>query len=383
MSRQLIQSKTTPKAAFYKAAPLGLHAAKKRKLALIIPAHNEEMVIESTIRSAIAAGQPTADIYVVSDGSTDETVAIARQFVANDHVLDAPHSGKAGAIKRAIDHYNLIRNYTWVHIADADGNFSLSYFSVLKKELNEKKYVAATGHVQSLPGGWISGYRLYEYTIGLEIIKRIQFWLGTITVIPGATACIRTDILSKLNFETHSLTEDFDITLQIHRKKLGRIAFIDKAKCFTQDPANYNDYKNQIRRWYRGFWQGIVKHRVGLRGQRIDAYVNVMLAETFIFAAEVLALPFIVGVSPRPLFTLASIFLGDLLVFLSFVIFAAAFNRRWDVLEPFPFYYILRFTNLYIFMVAFVEVVILKRFKTIKPGWETASRRYRIQNGSF
>ncbi len=356
---------------------------RKRKLALIIPAHNEELVIESTIRSALAAGLDSRDIYVVSDASTDNTVELARALIMKSHVLPAPRGGKAGAIKRAIDHYRLAERYLWVHIADADGNFKSDYFSILQGSLDESRFVAATGHVQSLPGCWVSQYRLYEYTIGLEIVKRIQAWLGTITVIPGATACISTAILKDLDFLTHSLTEDFDITLQIHRKKLGKIAYIPSAKCYTQDPANYHDYKNQIRRWYRGFWQGVVRHRVGLRPRRLDAYVNFILAETFVFAAEILALPFIIAFAPHPAFTAASIFVGDLLVFLSFVVFAAALNKRWDILEPFPLFYLLRFTNLYIFMAAFVEVVLLKRFKSIKPGWETASRRYRIQTGSI
>ena len=42
-------------------------------LALIIPAHNEELVIEATIISAMKAGQKRDDIYVVDDASTDKS----------------------------------------------------------------------------------------------------------------------------------------------------------------------------------------------------------------------------------------------------------------------------------------------------------------------
>jgi len=53
------------------------NAPLQRKLALILPAHDEEMVIAATVRSALAAGQDPQDIFVVSDGSLDTTVLIA------------------------------------------------------------------------------------------------------------------------------------------------------------------------------------------------------------------------------------------------------------------------------------------------------------------
>jgi hypothetical protein len=42
----------------------------KRKLVLLLPAHNEELIIQATINSAIKAGQRKEDIFVVDDNST-------------------------------------------------------------------------------------------------------------------------------------------------------------------------------------------------------------------------------------------------------------------------------------------------------------------------
>ena len=211
--------------------------AKKRMLALILPAHDEEMVIASTVRSALAAGQDPEDIFVVSDGSIDATVLIALSQLPWYNVYAQPQGGKAMAISNGIRHFDIVNRYKWVHIADADGVFSESYFRQLKNRLDDS-FVAATGHVQSLKGSWISKYRTYEYTIGLEIMRRIQSFLGVIPVIPGATCVFRTDIISKLDFTVSSLTEDMDLTIQIHRKKLGRIKYIPQAKAFTQAPCS-------------------------------------------------------------------------------------------------------------------------------------------------
>ena len=58
---------------------------KKHQLALIIPGHNEELVIEKTIHSAIAAGLSTAHIYVVSDNSSDKTAELAEAILGKSH----------------------------------------------------------------------------------------------------------------------------------------------------------------------------------------------------------------------------------------------------------------------------------------------------------
>lgn len=336
----------------------------------------------NTIKSALEAGQKKQHIYVVDDNSTDATSEIAKTVLPASNVVKVRRSGKALAIQKAVKKFKITKRYMWIHIADADGVFDPSYFREFKNRLDSnKKYAAATGHVQSLKGGWVSKFRAYEYTIGLEIMRRIQSWLGVITVIPGPTSCFRSDVFKKLDFNHTSLTEDFDLTLQIHRKKLGKIAYIPAAKSFTQDPKDYADFKNQVARWYRGFWQGLAQHRVTLRPHKLDAYVAFVIGETLVFSVEILLLLVLAFSSNFGLQQFAVYFLFDTVLMFCWAVFAAALNNRWDILDAFPLFYILRFTNLYLFFKSFVEVIVLRKFKTIKPGWETGNRRYRIQTG--
>ena len=349
---------------------------KKRKIALVIPAHNEELVIVDTIRSAIAAGQHKADIFVVSDGSVDATVELATSLLGKANILDQAQSGKAKAILHAIDHFKIKTRYDWLHIADADGVFDRQYFTELNARLS-KKFVAATGHIQSLPGGWISKYRTYEYTLGLEILRRIQAFLGVIPVIPGPTSVFRTDILGKLDFTVESLTEDMDITLQIHRQKLGKIAYIPQAKTFTQDPKDLGDYIKQISRWYRGNFQVMRDHKIGLRAQRIDGYIGYVILQQWLLIAQLIIFPFLAWWS-QSYGALALMFLSDVAIFLGLTIWAAVLNRRPDVVAAFPLFYILRFVSLVIFIRSWYEIVVQRKFRTAQAGWSTAGRRYRI-----
>jgi biofilm PGA synthesis N-glycosyltransferase PgaC len=107
----------------------------KRKLALLIPAHNEQLVLGDTIKSALRAGLPREDIYVVSDGSTDWTVDLAYLMLPDGHVLDQSKLGKGLAIANGIYNFRLIERYEWVHLADADGVFTRTYFRELKSRI--------------------------------------------------------------------------------------------------------------------------------------------------------------------------------------------------------------------------------------------------------
>jgi cellulose synthase/poly-beta-1,6-N-acetylglucosamine synthase-like glycosyltransferase len=54
--------------------------------------------------------------------------------------------------------------------------------------------------------------------------------------------------------------EDFNMTFEVHHKRLGRIAFDPGVRAYTQDPDNFRDYTRQVRRWCLGFWQTVRRH---------------------------------------------------------------------------------------------------------------------------
>src|SRR5205823_13688818 len=53
-------------------------------ISILIPAYNAEPWIADTIRSALAQTWPRKEIVVVDDGSTDQTLQVARQFALRD-----------------------------------------------------------------------------------------------------------------------------------------------------------------------------------------------------------------------------------------------------------------------------------------------------------
>lgn len=350
----------------------------KRDMALLLPAHNEELIIEQTILSAIKAGQRVGDIYVVDDNSSDKTRKMALKHLPRKNVLTVERSGKAGAVIKAIKHFNIESLYVWIHIADADSVFCKDYFRLYRKKLNARQYAAAVGFVQSLRGNWISKYRTYSYTYGQEIIRRLQDWLGVISVFPGPVTAFRTNIIKHLDFENQSLTEDLDLTLQFHRKKLGKIVFIPEAINYTQDPQNLRDFIRQTLRWHRGFFQGISKHKLGRRFQGIDAWIVYQLIDAALYIARWLFLvPYVVYITGSWI-VIPLLFMMDIAIISIVCLFVAASTRRPIILTVIPAFYVLSTLELVLFFWAFIEIIILRKFRSTMVGWETEGRRYSL-----
>ncbi|HEX5456697.1 MAG TPA: glycosyltransferase family 2 protein [Candidatus Saccharimonadales bacterium] len=346
-------------------------------MALLIAAHNEEIVLANTLNLAIKAGMKPEHIYVVDDCSDDSTGRVARSILGKENVCRVRRSGKGLALSKGAKKFALSEGYRWIHVADADGGFSKDYFRILRRDLRVK-YAAGTGYVRSFPGHTVGQYRVFEYTIGMEIHRRFQALTNTIAIIPGPTSCFRHDIFNRINFANNSLTEDFDVTLQIHRNKLGKIQFIPEAVAYTQDPGTFTDFVRQIIRWNRGIMQGIVRHKVGRRFKMLDSYLTYQLLENFMFfVSYFIFIPYL-SLSQHDTNIPALAFLIDVAIIFILTVLVAMKSRRMDILSAFPHIYLFRWISLMVFIKTFTEVVILRKFRDTEGIWDS-SGRYRLQ----
>lgn len=118
-------------------------------LAVLVPAHDEELVIASTIASVLKA-VPPANVHVVADGCDDDTAAIARSYGVN--VLELhPSYGKAGGIETAVRAFDLSRRFGALLIVDADTELDDRYVERALPLLDDEEVVAVAG-TPSRPG---------------------------------------------------------------------------------------------------------------------------------------------------------------------------------------------------------------------------------------
>ena len=71
----------------------------KPLVSILIPAYNAEAWISDTLRSALAQTWERKEIIVVDDGSTDRTLAVARQF-ESDQLRVVTHDNQGASATR-------------------------------------------------------------------------------------------------------------------------------------------------------------------------------------------------------------------------------------------------------------------------------------------
>ncbi|GHC98267.1 hypothetical protein GCM10007079_52420 [Nocardiopsis terrae] len=240
-------------------------------IAVIIPAHNEEPVIGSAISSALGLFNRW-DIYVVSDSSRDATAEIAARTGVN--VLELlTNRGKAGAIEAVIEEFSLTENYDGVLILDADTELDAGYVEGAKRQLADPGVAAVAGFVVSewkprernVVGRIISAYRDRLYFMLQYLMRFGQTWKRTNVafIVPGFASVYRSRALREITVNPPGLViEDFNMTFEVHRKRLGRVSMRPDTKAYSQDPFTFRDYRKQVGRWTLGFWQTVRRHGV-------------------------------------------------------------------------------------------------------------------------
>jgi cellulose synthase/poly-beta-1,6-N-acetylglucosamine synthase-like glycosyltransferase len=336
---------------------------------ILIPAHNEEVVIQDTLNSLQAAGFEPYNIYIVDDLSTDSTYDICHNNEVN--VITTPSNlGKAGAQQYAIKHFELCNKYKYVIMMDADTKVYPDFREVLFSNMILYPDVDLfVGQVTSAKADNIySAYRAIEYTFSHEVIKKGQDKFGVIYVAPGCVSIYSTDILRHLVFDSSVLAEDMDLTIQVHKMK-GRIKYLHDVKVITQDPNTIRDYHNQMMRWYRGFWQVVLKH-----GNKHDSlnpvsfYMLYLILDSLLMNRAFLSALGLIGLYSTP-FILALII--DLCVFILIGLYASYSTRRIDLVYKIPFVYFLSFFNTYAYIRSFFEVIVLRKKNF---GWNKVKR---------
>ncbi|HUW22090.1 MAG TPA: glycosyltransferase family 2 protein [Candidatus Bathyarchaeia archaeon] len=337
--------------------------AKKRQLAVLIPAYNEAVILERTLRAILELICPE-DIYVIDDGSSDKTAQVAAKYLPGSRILVLSRNlGKARATNLAIRKFKLARRYRFLMPMDADTIITADFIPETLKVLEgdrQQKLACVVGKVLGKNHSWITSYRLWEYEISQAVYKKAQEKIGSIIVCPGCATVYRAQIFARVRIPAETITEDMDFTFEIHRRNLGRIAYAEKAQVVTQDPGNLTDFVKQADRWYTGFWQCVAKHQIPWGGQRLDLEVALLASEGLLNSFLVLFLlfvgPWILLKNPA---LLVVPFLADLFLFLIPTLFYTAWkNGTWKIFYFIPQFYLIRALSSLLYLKSFLKVVL-------------------------
>ena len=242
---------------------------------LIVPAHNEELVIGGTLADLMRLDYERYSVIVVNDGSTDRTAERARAFESTGRVLvvsrprEVAGRGKGAVLNEGFQVLNelLERNAPLVEgfdpdevvvgIVDADGHLTPNALNEVADLFAERD----VGGVQmgvvigNAEDGLIARCQDLEFTGFSQLAQAARDRIGSVG-LGGNGQFTRLAALRSLRRApwTDCLTEDLDLGL--HLKRLGwHIRFCRTTSVTQQGVRTVRAWLRQRTRWAQGHYQ--------------------------------------------------------------------------------------------------------------------------------
>ena len=234
------------------------------RVAVLIPAYNEEAVIVRTIRSVLNSDYRNLHVIVVDDGSTDRTAEAAAAAYAGEiaagrvRVYSKRNEGKAAALNYALDRMD---EDIFVGI-DADTLVAADAISKLIPHFEDPAIGAIAGNakVGNRVNLW-TRWQALEYITSQNFERRALDLFHVITVVPGAIGAWRTaPVKAAGGYPLNTVAEDADLTMNLLEQGF-KVDYEDRALAFTEAPINARGLMRQRFRWSFGTLQAVWKHR--------------------------------------------------------------------------------------------------------------------------
>ena len=240
-------------------------AAYRPRVAVLIPAYNEEKVIERTIQGALDSDYPNLRVVVIDDGSKDRTLEIIRRAFAPEEaagsvvILTKPNGGKAEALNFGLEHIGDAEIFVGI---DADTIIAPDAIARLVPHFLNPKVAAVAGNakVGNRVNLW-TRWQALEYITSQNFERRALNTMGAVSVVPGAIGAWRSEAVREAGgYHVDTVTEDADLTMALLRNGY-RVEYEDLALAFTEAPTTANALMRQRFRWSFGILQAIFKHK--------------------------------------------------------------------------------------------------------------------------
>jgi cellulose synthase/poly-beta-1,6-N-acetylglucosamine synthase-like glycosyltransferase len=266
------------------ALPVPPRSARTLRFDVIIPAHNEEIVIGAVVASVKAIDWPVDRfrVVVVADNCTDATANIAASSGA--HVMqrvDKQNRGKGYALDFA---FQASRARGWadaVVVIDADAQVSINILEAFAARIERGEHaVQAHYGVSNTNASWrtrlLSIAKASFHIVRSRGRERLGFSCG----IRGNGWTVTHDVLKRVPYKAFSLTEDLEYGIDLGVAGV-RVAYADEAHSDAEMVSGEKDSRKQRQRWEQGRFQLIRTRTLPLLRQALIAPSRVCLDLAF------------------------------------------------------------------------------------------------------
>jgi cellulose synthase/poly-beta-1,6-N-acetylglucosamine synthase-like glycosyltransferase len=224
------------------------------RFAIVVPAHNEENVIEKTVSKLLEQSYPRElfSVFVVADYCTDSTTQMAKKKGAI--VLErnsGPRTGKGSALSWAFGQISAIEQFDAMVIFDADTKVDANFLRIVDARLIKGDQVIQGQHIISNPNsGWFPALTWAMFLIDNRFQNLGRSNLGWSAKHMGDSICFRTEILRKLGWG-EGLTEDYNLRQRLILEGV-RIVYEPNAIGYGEAVLSWKTARTQRARWLRG-----------------------------------------------------------------------------------------------------------------------------------
>jgi len=229
------------------------------RVCVVMPAYNEEAVVDVALTSLLAIDYPDLEIIFVDDGSTDATLVRARAVRARHpaarlRIFTQTNSGKASALNTGIRH----SNGEFILCVDADSRVQPDAIRRGLPHFTDPA-VAAVGGVVEVDNRrrLLARFQQLEYTVGFNLLRRALSYFGAVIIVPGPIGLFRREAVVAVGGYNESrdlFAEDADLTVRMLShgwRVVGEPAMV----AHTEVPEDIFSLLRQRYRWKRGLYQ--------------------------------------------------------------------------------------------------------------------------------
>jgi cellulose synthase/poly-beta-1,6-N-acetylglucosamine synthase-like glycosyltransferase len=283
-----------------------LQSEYTKPVSILVPAYNESVGIYGSIRSLLSIEYPEYEIIIINDGSTDDTLeklitkfeltkvnrVVRKQLETkqvkgvyqsalypNLIVLDKDNGGKADALNAGIN----CSKYPYFCSLDGDSIIERNAFLKVLKPIIESdgEVIASGGSVRIANGCDIQDGQLIRTGLSnrplvvMQVIEYLRAFLtgrvglshnNLLLIVSGAFGVFSKSWVIEAGGYAHTVGEDMELVVRLHRlikekKANKKIMYVPDPVCWTEAPESIKFLRRQRKRWHRGLFDSLWKHR--------------------------------------------------------------------------------------------------------------------------
>ena len=256
----------------------------QRKIAIVIPAHNESLLIADTVGNMWKQNYPpdAMCVLVIADNCTDDTAMLARQGGAR--VLE--REGNPGKAQGLYEAFDLLLKESWAAflVVDADSHLHPDTLTEINAALESGSKALQIRYGVLNPEQSLRTRAMELSTASFNALRPLgKAVFGISAGINGNGFCVTKETAIKVPYLAHSIVED--IEYHMHLLQAGiRVDFLDHVWVKAQMPISGKGANVQRVRWERGriitiknYAPALIRSLLAGKPRAIDGLIDVLM----------------------------------------------------------------------------------------------------------